>query len=115
LLSLYPPTDAPAFKWDLSDHKQMMIITASYCWHVFLTLIFLLVELWIVKIIYRLFKNISIEMDDLIDIELQKDESDKDYTRLNNYDTKNKRLTLNNQDEDSNDELVMFQNNKINK
>jgi len=70
----------------------------------------------ICKVIYRLFKSLSIEMDDLIDIELQYNESDKDYTRLNNYDSKNKRLTLSNQDEDSNDELVMFQNtNKITK
>ena len=94
----------------------MMIVTASYCWHVFLTFIFLLIELMICKVIYRLFKSLSIEMDDLIDIELQYNESDKDYTRLNNYDSKNKRLTLSNQDEDSNDELVMFQNtNKITK
>ena len=110
MVSLYPPTKSPAFKWDLSDHNQMMIVTASYCWHVFLTFIFLLIELKIAKIIYKLFKNISIELDMLIDIKLQNDDSDNHYICLNNCDIDN-RLTLNNSQEESNDETVIFENN----
>jgi hypothetical protein len=90
----------------------MMIVTASYCWHVFLTVIFLLIELKIAKIIYKLFKNISIELDDLIDIKLQNNDSDNHYTCLNNWDIENKRLTLNNSQEDETDETetVIFEN-----
>lgn len=104
---LYPPFDSPRFKWNLSDHNQMMVITASYCWHVFAILFFLIIQLWAIKKCYHSSKTLASEMDELIDIELQDDNVSIDYRRLRLFDSKLKHL--NSQDEDSNDETVTFQ------
>ncbi|CAF1036808.1 unnamed protein product [Brachionus calyciflorus] len=46
---LYPPTDNPAYHWDLSSHGNIMIVTACFCWHIMLIVIGLLGQLWFVK------------------------------------------------------------------
>lgn len=46
---LYPPTDNPAFHWDLNKHTNIMIATVSYCWHVMLIILALFIQLWVVK------------------------------------------------------------------
>ena len=90
-----------------------MIITATYCWHVFTVFVLLLIELWIVKCFYNLSKNIPIEMDELIDIELQNENQNRmiNYKQLKYYDSR-KEMDINSQDEDCNDELVTFCNTK---
>lgn len=102
---LYPPTDSLKFKWDLNDHGQLMIITASYCWHIFALVIFLILELWIVKLIYNASKSYANDMDELIDLELQHDSKKIDYKQLRFYESRSKESL----DEDSNDETVTFQ------
>ncbi|CAF0708794.1 unnamed protein product [Brachionus calyciflorus] len=46
---LYPPTDNPAYHWNLKDHGNIMIVTICYCWHVMLIVIGLIGQLWFVK------------------------------------------------------------------
>lgn len=49
---LYPPTDDPSFQWDLSNHRNMMIVTACFCWHVMIIIIGLFCQLWFVKKVF---------------------------------------------------------------
>ena len=46
---LYPPTDNPAFHWDLNKHTNIMLATVSYCWHVILIIVALFIQFWFVK------------------------------------------------------------------
>jgi hypothetical protein len=67
---LYPPTDNPAWHWDLNDHGTIMIITVCFCWHMMLIVIGLLVQLLCVKAIYEKFSdNFRSQVDELIYIE----------------------------------------------
>ena len=44
----------------------MMIITMSFCWHIFAIVAFLLVELWTVKFFYFVFKKISPHFEEML-------------------------------------------------
>lgn len=76
---LYPPTDNPAFKWDLSDHSLIMVITVCYCWHLLLIVIGLLIQLGLVRHLYfRASDRLKARLDELIYI-------DNNCTRDNDY------------------------------
>ncbi|RNA18626.1 transmembrane 45A [Brachionus plicatilis] len=49
---LYPPSDKPFFQWDLSNHRNMTIVTACFCWHVMLIIVGLFLQLWFVKRVF---------------------------------------------------------------
>lgn len=46
---LYPPVQAPFLLWDRCDHEQIMTITMTYCWHVMLIILALIVQLGVIK------------------------------------------------------------------
>ena len=66
---LYPPWTSPAFQWDHDDHNQMMIVTMSFCWHVILIFVGLLIQLGIIKCIYKRCRYVSDQWDELIAID----------------------------------------------
>lgn len=49
---LYPPTDNPAWHYDMKDHGLIMVITVCYCWHVLLICMGLMLQYWFVRRIY---------------------------------------------------------------
>lgn len=66
---LYPPTDAPEWKWDPTSHHDIMIITMAFCWHIMLIMVGLLIQMSIVKRIYASSRRVSIEWDELLVID----------------------------------------------
>lgn len=107
---LYPPSKDPSWQWDKNDHSQMMIITASFIWHLFFIIIGLIIEICIVKYLYRSSKWISHNWDDLIDID---DEADRVYSNKDHNGIETKFLRLNSDDEDSVDENIEFDTRKL--
>ena len=64
--------------------------------------------------IYNSSKNLPLEMDDLIDVELQNESFNRNlrYKPVQYFDESKKEFKINSNDEDSNDELVTFQPNR---
>jgi hypothetical protein len=117
---LYPPTTHPAFKWDPEDHNQVMTVTTTFCWHIMLIMFGLLVELIIIKRIYRKSEYMQNQWDELIIIDSMNnhddcDDFDDSTTRLSKYrhlnETSNMEMTnfLNNlNSDDEQNEKVEF-------
>lgn len=87
-----------------------MIITASFIWHVFFIIIGLLIQIGIMKCIYRSSKRVSHSWDDLIDID---DESNRMYSNKDSNGIETKFLRLNSEDEESLDENIEFDTRKL--
>jgi hypothetical protein len=107
---LYPPTKDPSWQWDKNNHSQMMIITASFIWHLFFIIIGLIIEICFIKYLYRSSKWLSHNWDDLIDID---DEAGRVYSNKDHNGIETKFLRLNSDDEDSVDENIEFDTRKL--
>lgn len=67
---LYPPTDNPAWHYNLSDHGLIMVVTVCYCWHVLLAVMGFLLQYWFVRRIYfGASDRLRARLDDLIYID----------------------------------------------
>ena len=102
---LYPPKSwGPSMQWDLNDHEQIMIITMSFCWHLMLIVIGLLIQLWLVKCVYGSSKRLRNTLDDLLIAD------DRTATSSRMPRQANKFMSLKSEDEesDANDENVTF-------
>ena len=66
---LYPPTDAPSWQWNPYEHDQIMAITMSFIWHIFIIMTFLLVQMWIIKRMYLASRRMSTRFDELLVID----------------------------------------------
>lgn len=68
---LYPPTDSPAFKWNMNDHGVIMIVTVCFCWHVLLIIVALFMQYWCVKKIFfrSNYMKLKSQLDELIYID----------------------------------------------
>jgi hypothetical protein len=87
---LYPPTTHPAFQWNPEDHNQIMTVTTTFCWHVMFIIIGLLVELAIIRRMYRKSKYMQNQWDELILIDSinnneENDDFDGTSSRLGKY------------------------------
>jgi len=107
---LYPPTDSPRFKWDLNDHGQLMVVTATFMWHVFFIIIGLLIQIGVMKWLYRSSKRIAYAWDELIEID---EELNRVHVNLDQNDVETKFLRINSEDEESLDENVEFDTRKL--
>lgn len=73
---LYPPTEDPAWHYDLSDHSLVMITTVCFCWHVMLVVIGLMLQYWFVR---RMYLNASDAFRARLDELIENDNRRKDY------------------------------------
>ena len=108
---LYPPTENPAYHWDLNDHNNVMTITMIYCWHLMLIMLGLIIELFIIKRMYSCSRVVASQWDEMIVI----DDNNRSYITTDAQGHEAKFLALNSDDDDSNDEHVEFDGTKTNK
>ena len=106
---LYPPTDAPEWKWDANKHDDIMKITMAFCWHIMIIMVGLLIQLAIVKRIYASSRRVSIEWDELLVID---DINNRPVMSSANDGSETKFLRLLSEDE-SGDEKIEFDSMKM--
>ena len=104
---LYPPTDDPAYQWDKNDHNQIMTITVSYAWHVILIATGLLIQLGIIKRVYKGSKRMAAIMDQLIMIDDMNSYVSQPVKDVKDYDASETKF-LNLHTDDSGDERIEF-------
>jgi hypothetical protein len=114
---LYPPIDIPILKWDPYDHNQIMTITMSYCWHAILIVSGLIIQLLIMQRIYGSSKKIANEWDELIIID-HDNNSGSNALNVHAYITSDngvetKFLSVNSDEENSDDERIEFDTTKL--
>lgn len=95
--------------WDPTSHDQIMIITMSFCWHIFFIIVGLLCQLWIIKRAYAS-KRVSIEWDELMIIDsIHNRESSMTVNKSINHGEETTQFTrLLSEDDESGDEKVEF-------
>ena len=110
---LYPPFDDPVWEWDLKSHRNTMIVTACYCWHLMIIIVGLLIQLWFVKKIFfdsKKFQNLAKRLK-LYDYFYESDKEIKYY--LNNKNN-GESFSLIEKEEDSEDIIIdLVRNNRI--
>lgn len=76
---LYPPTDNPAWQWNLSDHRNIMIVTICYCWHVLFIIIGLMFQFWFVKKAIFKSRKFVVNLERLIDSDRRSAKMTQEY------------------------------------
>lgn len=108
---LYPPFDDPWFIWEKDNHSHIMLITGSYCWHLIFIIAGMLLQIGVMKSLYRTSAKFRSYFDRLIEVDayfILDDE--RDYmTRSFKADEENKYFTLVSDD----DEDVQFDSTKL--
>lgn len=87
-----------------------MVITATFMWHVFFIVSGLIVQICVMKWMYKSSKFIARRWDELIDID---EELNRDHTNLDQNGIENKFLRINSDDEESLDENIEFDTRKL--
>lgn len=77
---LYPPTDDPAWHYDMNNHELIMSVTVFFCWHVLLIIVGLMCQYLFVR---RMYLRASESMRECLDELVYNDRASK--TRSNGY------------------------------